>query len=138
MGSRVTVEKYDDMDNSVAATQTVKFAFGDQAYEIDLGDENANLLMDFLGPYIENSRHLGTLNVTRRRRRSADPEPEVETGTDVEPKVDMNDLRQWALDAGVEIKPRGRVKQEVMDQYLQAVKDGYTPASAAPSGEDTA
>jgi Lsr2 len=98
----------DDIDGT-EGTETLTYTFDGQEYEIDLSDANAKKFRAAVGPYIEKSRevHRQPLTpVTATRRRS--------TGSR---RDDLQEVRAWAAANGIEVSPRGRIKQEVLDRY---------------------
>ncbi len=58
MAQRVTVILEDDLDGG-PADQTVRFAVGGAAYEIDLSKKNAAAFRKQLAPFIEHARKAG-------------------------------------------------------------------------------
>jgi hypothetical protein len=90
----------DDIDGSPDA-KTFHFSVEKDAYEIDLGEQNAAQLRELLAPFIDKAR-----KVSRpARRRSADTEGSSQA------------VRDWAAANGVDVPPRGRIPKAVMDQY---------------------
>ena len=57
MARQEIVTVIDDLDGSEGAT-TVRFAFGDQSYEIDLNEQHTEELRAALDPYITAGRRL--------------------------------------------------------------------------------
>lgn len=102
----------DDLDGSEDA-QTITYAFDGQEYEIDLSEENFNkAAIDF---YMKVSRPVDRsepkLRTPTRRRRAPSA-----AGT----RSDLAYIRKWAQKEGIEVAPRGRIKQEIIDKYDQA------------------
>jgi hypothetical protein len=110
--ARETVTKLiDDLDGA-EAQETVKFGLDGQMYEIDLSTKNANKLRGVLTPYLENGHRVpGRAGSTSGRglgvrSRGAAGEREQNRA-----------IRAWAVRKGLDVAPRGRIKQEVVDQY---------------------
>ncbi|MBT2550979.1 Lsr2 family protein [Arthrobacter sp. ISL-65] len=99
------IELIDDLDGSVA-TQTVSFALDEASYEMELSDENAEALRSSLAPFAEKARRAGG------RKQSAS---EIRTGVP-NPKA----VRVWAVAHGLDVNPRGRVSDSIVQQYLAA------------------
>lgn len=103
----ITIVK-DDLDGSENA-KSYKFGWGDDQYEIDLSDQNAKELQDFLGKYI-NAAAKVTSRLPRGERSSA---PKSN-------KEELRKIRAWAAEQGLNISPRGRVSQDIQERYRAA------------------
>src|SRR5438045_6988143 len=68
MARQTTVTMQDDLDGG-PAEETVRFAIGGRAYEIDLSTANAAAFRRKLAPYLAHARKAGT--TSRRPRRTA-------------------------------------------------------------------
>lgn len=99
-----TVELIDDLNGEIAA-ETVEFALDGIAYEIDLGDANAEVLRRVMAPYLEKARKQAGSKPTRgggpSRARSDEPVK----------------ARAWARSHGIAVQDRGRVPQNVLEAY---------------------
>ena len=104
MSSRTLVILEDDVDGG-EADETIEFALDGSTYNIDLSDSNAKKLRGALDGYISKAR-----KVSGKRSRGR----KVPTG------VDLKAVRAWAKSNGVEISERGRVSQNVLEQYQAA------------------
>lgn len=98
----------DDLDGSENA-KSYKFGWGDDQYEIDLSDQNAKELQDFLGKYI-NAAAKVTSRLPRGDRSSA---PKSN-------KEELQKIRAWAQEQGLNVAPRGRVSQDIQEKYRAA------------------
>lgn len=99
--ARKVIETFtDDIDGSEGAT-TVRFSYGSQEYEIDLGKKNADKLDRALMEFIPNARRIGK-KTSRPTKRELGP------------------VRTWAADNGFELNPRGRVPKAVIEAYEAA------------------
>jgi hypothetical protein len=104
MTSKVIVLLEDDVDGT-KADETVEFGIDGTTYNIDLSDSNAKRLRGALDSYISKARKVSGKRSGGRR---------VSTG------VDLKAVRAWAKANGVEISERGRVSQNVLEQYRAA------------------
>ncbi len=100
----------DDLDGS-EGNETLTYTVDGQEYEIDLSEKNAKKFRAQLEVYIEKSRPverqlLVTSGRTTRRR-----------GTTGRSRDDLPQIRAWAEAEGLSVSPRGRIKQEILDQY---------------------
>jgi len=104
MAKRTQVIMVDDLDGEEmdGSGQTITFAHGGNAYEIDLTESNAKKLSDALAPYIAAARRVGN-------RRGVGPE-----------KPDLPAIRAWAKEEGIKVSERGRVSKDVQDAYRAA------------------
>jgi hypothetical protein len=100
----------DDLDGG-EAHETVKFGLDGHSYEIDLSTKNANKLRNALTPYLEHgSRVAGrTSGMGRGAGRGR--------GGAVAEREQNKAIRAWAQRKGYDVAPRGRIRQEVVDQY---------------------
>jgi hypothetical protein len=94
----------DDLDGGVAH-ETVTFGIDGSTYQIDLSSKHAKKLRADLAPYIESGSRVSLRAVRGTRGRAA-------TDKDVN-----RSIREWALAQGYDIAPRGRIKQEIVDEY---------------------
>lgn len=109
MAKRVIEELIDDLDGS-EADETVTFALDGVSYTIDLSEVNAAALREAIDPYRQRAERLGRAPSPNGHVRSARPGPAG--GKDFNAKV-----REWAASKGVEVADRGRIRQEIIDQY---------------------
>jgi hypothetical protein len=100
----------DDLDGSENA-KSYKFGWGDDQYEIDLSEENAKKLQDFLSPYIEKGA-----KVTARLPRSGGS-PASKSSSN---KEELQKIRAWAQEQGLNVSPRGRISGDVVEKYRAA------------------
>jgi hypothetical protein len=100
----------DDLDGS-EAHETVKFGLDGHSYEIDLSTKNANKLRNSLAGYVESGTRVSsrTANVGRSAGRAR--------GGAVAERDQNKAIRAWAQRKGLEVAPRGRIKQDVVEQY---------------------
>ena len=107
--ARETITKLiDDIDGSVA-TETVAFGLDGYQYQIDLSAKNAKKLRSELAPYLESGHRVtGRATAARggRRGRAA--------GGD---KDQNKAIREWAMRKGMDVALRGRIRQDIIDEY---------------------
>jgi hypothetical protein len=110
MAKRVIHELIDDM-NGQAADESVTFALDGVQYEIDLTTKNAARLRNALAPFVAAATKVGRGGVTGRSRESRGRGP-------VRGDRQQNQaIREWATANGIPVSDRGRIKQEIVDQY---------------------
>lgn len=71
---------------------------------MELNEANAAQLRDTLAPYKSAGRRLTGGRAAKQPR----------------PNVGSKDVRQWALDNGIAVNPRGRVREGVLQRYTAA------------------
>ncbi|MDR2114427.1 MAG: Lsr2 family protein [Bifidobacteriaceae bacterium] len=105
MAQRTVVQLIDDLDQT-PASQSVDFEYEGRRYSIDLNDQHAGELRDFLETYIKAGRKAGNSrrSGTSRRQEGFDPAA----------------VRAWADSNGIEVSKRGRVPNWVVDRYREA------------------
>ncbi|MER5416326.1 histone-like nucleoid-structuring protein Lsr2 [Streptomyces virginiae] len=74
-------------------------------YEVDLGPDNYQNLLDALGPFMGAGRKTGG---TRR------PAKRAKAGSDA------GRIRAWAQSQGIEVGPRGRIPADIVEKYESA------------------
>lgn len=108
MAQQIQTLFIDDIDGGEAAG-TVRFALDGVDYEIDLSSEHTNELHSALDKYIGHARR-----VAGARR------PGRGVGRRNASAVDTHKVRDWAKEQGIEIKDRGRVPANIVEQYRVA------------------
>jgi D-serine deaminase-like pyridoxal phosphate-dependent protein len=106
MAQKTTVTLEDDLDGGPAA-ETVRFAFGGTAYEIDLNKKNARAFRKQLAPFVEHARKAG-----RGQRRPRTRSTRQRSG----------EIRVWAKEQGITVSERGRIPASVVEQYQTAIR----------------
>jgi hypothetical protein len=100
----------DDLDGG-SADETVSFGLGDDQYEVDLSASHADDLRQALAPFTTTGRWV------------AGPKPQI-TRVAVIPHtthiIDPKTVRMWAAYRGIELSARGRIPDEVLEQYEAA------------------
>jgi hypothetical protein len=104
MAQRIQTLLIDDLDGGEAAG-TVRFGLDGTEYEIDLSAAHSDELRKALEQYLAHARRTGgtARSAARSRRGSA--------------AVDSSKVRDWAKGQGIEVKDRGRVPADVVEQY---------------------
>lgn len=93
-----------DPDTDVIATAgTFHFAVGDEAFEIDLTEENVQKFRKRVEPYMSAARRL-------RGTRHSRPRPVAE-------RHRARRIRSWAAEHHIEVSARGRIPASVIEQY---------------------
>jgi hypothetical protein len=111
--ARETIVKLiDDIDGTTAA-ETVTFGIDGVAYEIDLSAKNAEKLRNVLAPYVEKGARVDRRRVATLGGRGAASRARGGSGERDQNKA----IRAWAQRKGYEVAPRGRIRQELVDQY---------------------
>ena len=108
MARKVQVMLVDDLDGGTAE-ETVTFAIDGTSYEIDLSGDNATALRDTIGRYAQAARKASRGGNRPNRRPAA---------TSQRSGREQNQaIREWAKGKGLPVSDRGRIPQEVIDQY---------------------
>ena len=112
MVQRVVTERFDDLDGS-PAEETVRFGYAGREYEIDLNEEHAAALDELLAPYVEHARTVDGAQPQKRTRRTEERHSRQE----------LQAIRAWARDQGLQMSDRGRIPLEIVTKY-KAAQDG--------------
>ena len=113
MATQTTVLFVDDIDGSTEGVEHYTFSWLGTDYEIDLAPKSAKKLTDVMNLYtvkatrVFMSRSAGS----DRGRGSASPRPS---------KEEVQAVRSWAREQGLEVSDRGRVSSAVKEAYDQA------------------
>src|SRR5262245_10257784 len=111
VAKKTIVELIDDLDGSVA-DETVKFGLDGISYEIELSKKNADKLRTALAPYVDK----GT-RADRRRAVTIGGRAAVRGRASGAEREQNKAIREWAARRGMPVAPRGRIKQEIVDEY---------------------
>ncbi|MBA9003313.1 MULTISPECIES: histone-like nucleoid-structuring protein Lsr2 [Thermomonospora] len=110
----VMVDDIDGYDGEDVAKRDFEVA-GAQ-FTIDLGDANYKRLvetLEALAPYLEKAT---TVKRAGRARKSADAAPRIRGYSNTE-------VREWAQAQGIEVTARGKISDEVYEQFIAAHPD---------------
>lgn len=122
MVQRTVILFEDDLDGGEAAG-TVRFSLDGVEYEIDLSEKNAATLRAALDPYVQAGRRVGG----RRATGPSAPRAHAGGATKTDP-AQLAAIRDWARRRGLEVKDRGRISREIVEQY----NADTTPAQPEP------
>lgn len=89
--------------------ETVQFAVdGKRLREIDLSAANRQLFSELLAPYVANSRLVTG---------SGGPRTSARAGMTQTDREQNKAIRDWAAGRGYKINERGRIPQDILDEY---------------------
>lgn len=128
MAQKTVVELFDDLDGTDAA-ETVHFGLDNTQYEIDLSQDHADELRDFLAQYVGAAR--------RVRKDGAAVKPrKTHVRADAGDRKQKGAIRDWARANNFKVPDRGRLSREVLDAFetAHAVKPRGAEVSE-PAGE---
>ena len=113
MATQTSVTFVDDIDGSTEGVEHYTFSWLGQDYEIDLAPKSAKKLTDVMNLYTDKATRVSKSRSTGsdRGRGSASPRPS---------KEDVQAVRSWAREQGLEVSERGRVSSAVKEAYDQA------------------
>ncbi len=111
MARREIVVLEDDLEGGTA-DETVKFALDGVQYEIDLSKRNAAKLRDSFADYLAHGRKVGRGGVVIGGRAAARAR-----GSAAADREQNKAIRAWAKRKGKTISDRGRIPQEIVDEY---------------------
>jgi hypothetical protein len=80
-------------------------------YEVDLCDDHAEALIEVVESILPSARRLGA-PPTSAPLSSPKPVPARE-------RVSTSEVRAWAKKQGIQVSDRGRIPEEVFEQYLE-------------------
>jgi hypothetical protein len=100
----------DDIDGG-DADETVKFALDGVQYEIDLSKKNAEKLRTLFEPYLGAGTKVGRGGVVVGGRAARG------RGGAAADREQNKAIRLWAKNSGKEISDRGRIPQEIVDEF---------------------
>ncbi len=106
MAQKVQTLFVDDIDGS-EAEGTVRFGLDGADYEIDLSVAHREELHKTLAAYVAHARKAGSTRRPARGRSGASA-------------IDTHKAREWAKEQGIDIKERGRIPANILEQYRQA------------------
>jgi hypothetical protein len=115
MARKVQVILSDDLDENVAADETVSFSLDGTNYEIDLSDKNAQELRDAFSRYVQAARKVG-----RGSGRASGGGRSRATGGGRMDREQAGAIRDWARKNGHAVSDRGRIPASVVEAYEAA------------------
>lgn len=110
MAKQIIHKLVDDIDGG-DADETVKFALDGIQYEIDLSEKNAAELREVFAQYVGSGTKVarGGVVVGGRAARGR--------GGAAADREQNKAIREWAKKSGRDISDRGRIPQEIVDEY---------------------
>jgi hypothetical protein len=114
MAQRTVIRLVDDLDDTEivdGAGETVNFALDGRQYEIDLTNEHADELRAALDRYVHTARKVGA-----RQTRARASAGKAAAPVNYSPQA----VRAWAKANKIDVSPRGRVPQSVVDRFRAA------------------
>ncbi|MEU2610641.1 Lsr2 family protein [Micromonospora sp. NPDC007271] len=122
MAKQIIHKLIDDVDGG-DADETVRFGLDGVQYEIDLSAANAEKLRDIFAPYTAHGAKVGRGGVVGagggiRGVVGVGGGRGTRAGVGVTVDREQNKaIRAWAKKAGKDISDRGRIPQEIVDEY---------------------
>ncbi len=101
--------------------KSITYAINGNFFEIDLNDANRAKLEKALAPFIKKSRAITKLRAS------------AVAAIDDAPKI-----REWAKANGKEISERGRIPQEITDEYHRAMAESNDSDDAPEAASEAA
>jgi hypothetical protein len=111
MARKVQVILSDDLDESVAADETVSFSLDGTNYEIDLSEKNAQELRDAFSRYVQAARKVGRGS----GRASGGGRSRATGGGGRMDREQAGAIRDWARKNGHAVSDRGRIPASVVE-----------------------
>lgn len=140
MARREIVVWTDDLDGTEDKTvKTQTFALNGVEYEIDLTEGNARELVHALAKFIgearvvKGKRHVveaGTLASLNGHGSSNGHKP---TKVDA---LQRKAIREWAVASGYQVKPQGRISEDIMEAFHRSGGRVSPPPSLIPESEE--
>jgi hypothetical protein len=121
----------DDLDQSEGDDVARReFPLLNRTFAIDLSDANHQRLSEALAFIEEVLEHAREVKQPSRAKKAADTSPRLRGYT-------FSDVRAWAREQGLEVPARGKLPDEIIEQFIAAHPEtGETPAEggdAAPA-----
>ncbi len=116
MAQRTVIRLVDDLDDTVivdGAGETVNFALDGRQYEIDLTNDHADEMRAALDRYVRAARQVGG---RQSRARAKATVAKAVAPVDYSPQA----VRVWAKTHKIDVSPRGRIAQSVVDRFRAA------------------
>lgn len=111
MAKETITRLIDDIDGGVAH-ETVTFALDGHLYQIDLSSKNAKRLRAELATYVSHGSRVPT-----RVAATAGRPPGRRGGVALVDRDQNRAIRAWAQSKGFDVATRGRIKQEIVEEY---------------------
>ena len=115
MAQQSTIILVDDLDDTIPATETIRFGVDGARYAIDLSAEHAAALREDVATWVTHARRTGGRPRTRTPRGTAQPHrsrSRTRTG-----RTQPATVRDWARSNGYTVSARGRIPTTVQDAF---------------------
>lgn len=116
MAQRTVIRLVDDLDDTEivdGAGETVNFALDGREYEVDLTNDHADEMRTSLDRYVRAAR-----KVDGRQGRARATATVAKAAAPVDYSAQA--VRAWAKANKIDVSPRGRIPQSVVDQFRAA------------------
>jgi hypothetical protein len=116
MTQRTVIRLVDDLDDTVIVDgvgETVTFALDGRRYEIDLTNDHADEMRAALDRYVRAARKVGG---RQGRARAIATAPKTAAVVNYSAQA----VRAWARANKIDVSPRGRIPQSVVDRFRAA------------------
>jgi len=120
MARKVQVILSDDLDDSIAADETVTFALDGTTYEIDLSEKNAGELRDAFGKYVAAARKVSSRGTRASGAGRSRATGGAGGGGGRMDREQAGAIREWARKNGHEVSDRGRIPASVVEAFEAA------------------
>jgi hypothetical protein len=117
MARKVQVILSDDLDENVAADETVSFSLDGTSYEIDLSEKNAEELRNAFSRYVQAARKVGRGS---GRASGGGRSRATGGGGGRMDREQAGAIRDWARKNGHNVSDRGRIPASVVEAYEAA------------------
>ena len=110
MARKEITQYFDDIDNAPLAAEdvnVVEFAVDGVTYSMDVSTANREKFEEALAPYIAVARRVQRKSSRRAPQSTNSPERN-------------RAIREWAQANGLQVSDRGRIPQNIVDQYDEA------------------
>ena len=111
MAKETVIKLIDDVDGGVAH-ETLHLALDRQTVELDLSSKNAKVLRTVLQPYLNAGSPVTPPPAAEAKRPEVSPAPRRSD--------ESARIREWAEAQGYQVAPKGRIKQNYVDEYHAA------------------
>jgi hypothetical protein len=116
MARKVQVILSDDLDENVAADETVSFSLDGTNYEIDLSEKNAEELRNAFSRYVQAARKVGRGS----GRASGGGRSRATGGGGRMDREQAGAIRDWARKNGHQVGEKGRIPATILEAYNAA------------------
>ncbi|MEU6412184.1 Lsr2 family protein [Microbispora sp. NPDC046933] len=121
----------DDLDHSEGDDVARReFPLLNRTFSIDLSDANQQRLSEalaFIEEVLENAREVKQAS---RSKKAADTSPRLRGYT-------LTDVREWAREQGLDVPARGKMADEVIEQFIAAHPDAAEDSTGESTEEST-